>query len=677
MRNLIQFERLREDEPLLSPSGRYKLCYDGEGVAIVLDTHTGGAVWRAGEEGRPVAGDLLLGDRDAVQVEAPGELRTVWRSPIAAEGARSLILTDTGDLELLNGDGARIYTSRSGPVEPRPLRNSAPVAAITADTFLVRETAKWRRTVTREQDGPLRLSRHHKSSGLISYLPAPLVRWMEQEGTVLTWRMLPDDGRPGPRARTLCLEDSDGTVLWAEGSWEQGADLPPAEPHGHAGPELGAGGRLRNQSLTSASGAHTLTHRFDGNLVLYCDATLRVVWSAGTDWAGPGWTELTGDGELTVRNVWGAAVWSSGTAGAGGSRLVVRDDGRVALLDAGGTEVWAIDAHTSCAEAGPAVARGSVLRRGQTLLRRSLTSADGSTVLGHRDEHRLALIADDGTWIWWTYLGDAEGAALCLDEDGMLRIRGADGAVVREEAGPADELRVEPGEILLCRADGAVVWRNGEPVDEPEPAPAVPPSRDGSGGAGPELPEPETAPEEDFTAWLEPLTGDLTYCVTVIHDTAPGEALRRLGAEPGQITAGTWDELLTRGEAEDSGDDDLLVAAFALGPHTLLVEDNGRAGVVHAELSRGTFAVALYEAFSGATTFRVFRDGEVVADHSENGGAEPTIPEVRAALAAMGADDAQDAAFEDGLELLCRTAGVRPTVADVTGTALGAIIPMP
>jgi hypothetical protein len=41
------------------------------------------------------------------------------------------------------------------------------------------------------------------------------------------------------------------------------------------------------------------------------------------------------------------------------------------------------------------------------------------------------------------------------------------------------------------------------------------------------------------------------------------------------------------------------------------------------------------------------------------------------------ADDVLDAVFEEDLELLCRTAGVRPTVAHVTGVARRAIISRP
>ncbi|MGW7576428.1 DUF6461 domain-containing protein [Streptomyces sp. NPDC054765] len=661
MRELTQFGRLREDDPLRSPSGRFVLHYDGEGVAVLTDTRTGETTWRAGEEGRPAAGNLLLGNRDEVQVErVDGDRETIWWSGIAASGAQELILTDAGDLELLDRARVRLFNSRTGPVETRATHDSAPAADITADRFLVREDGKLRRTVAREQDGSLRVCEHTRNGGMSYTMSGPLVLWLEQDETVLTWRLLPEDGKP--RWWTLCLTDSDGSVLWSELRRNLETALPPAEPHAYGGPELGAGGRLRHQSLTSPSGTHTLVHQEDGDLVLYCNPAHRAVWSTGTWWAGGGWAELTADGDLVVRNPYGAAVWRSGTAGSGERRLVVGDDGRVALRDTGGVEVWAVAAHTSCAEPGTNTARGSVLRRGQTLQRQSLTSADGGTVLVHREDRRLVLHADDGQWIWNACGWDAERSALALDEDGMLRVRAEDGGVALELGGPADELRVLPGEVQLCRADGTVVWRNGAEVAEPEPG--TPPAEDADDA-------------EDFESWMDELTGGQAYCATVIHHTTPDEALRRLGAEPDRITTGTWDDLRTQGEIEGVDIDDLVVAAFALGPHTLLVEDNGWTGVNSPQLSQGTFAVSCYMSINADASFVVLRDGEVVADHSDNGSAEPTTPEVQAALDAMGADDPLDAAFEYDLELLCRTAGVRPTVADVTGVARWAIIPGP
>ncbi|MFJ3667061.1 DUF6461 domain-containing protein [Streptomyces sp. NPDC090106] len=655
MRELLQFNRLYEDERLCSPSGRYVLHYDDENVAVITDTERGEVTWRAGATGR-----LLLGQRYEVQVEAWDSHETVWWSGFAAQGALHLILTDEGDLELLDGVHVRVANIRTGPVEARALRDSVPVAAIDADHFLVNEDKK-RRTVVREQDGWLRISEQWKNGGGGSYaLSGPLVDWMDQEGTVLGWRMLPIKGRKS-KARMLCLTDAAGAVLWNEGTQSPAEPAAQGEPYAYGGPELGAGGRLRHQSLTSASGSHTLVHLGSGDLALRCHAEDRVVWSTGTHWADGGWAELTTDGELVVRNPHGARVWGSGTAGSGAGRLVVEDDGRVELLDADGRAVWSVDTHASCEAPAVDSPRGALLRRGQTLRRHALTSADGSTVLGHYDDRRLVLFGADGTWLWYAHLGEAEQPGLLLDAHGMLRI--LDDDTDRPAlAGPADELRVEAGEVLLCRADGTVVWRNGE--ETPEAAASDTASAFEA-----------QAEAEDFEAWMEELTGQVAYCATVVHDTTPDEALLRLGADPDRVRTGTWEDLLTQSEIEDSEVEDVLVAAFALGPHTLLVEPNSAAGLGSPELSKGTFAVSCYSSVNADRSFLVYRDGEIVADHSEEGSEEPSTPEVLAAMAVMGADDPLDVAFHQNLELLCRTAGVRPTVADVTGTARWVIIP--
>jgi hypothetical protein len=168
------------------------LHYDDEGVAVITDAGSGEITWRAGEEEQPAAGLLLLGSGGAVQVETPEEHKTIWRSAIAATGARELTLTDEGDLELLDGEGALIFNSRTGPVEPRVIPGSAPAADITVNSFLLRQGRRLRRTVVRKRDGALRVGEHEPSGGGHSYeLSGPLVRWLEQDGTLLTWRLLP------------------------------------------------------------------------------------------------------------------------------------------------------------------------------------------------------------------------------------------------------------------------------------------------------------------------------------------------------------------------------------------------------------------------------------------------------------------------------------------------------
>ncbi|TXS08064.1 MULTISPECIES: Curculin domain-containing protein (mannose-binding) lectin [Streptomyces] len=521
MREIPQFSRLYADEQLRSPSGRFVLHYDTAGIAVIADTERDVVTWRAGAAGR-----LLLGDGGEVQVEAGDSHETIWYSGFAAPGAHVLILTDAGDLELLSGEHVRLRNSRTGPVEALALRDSAPAADITAGSFLLSERKK-RRTVVREQDGWLRVGEHWPNGGGGSYaLSGPLVDWLEQEGTVLGWLMLPVNGTRA-KARTLCLTDAAGTVLWHEGDQRPATPVPAGAPYAYGGPELGVGARLRHQSLTSPSGSHTLTHQGNGDLVLRCNAEHRDVWSTGTHWADGGWAELKADGDLVVHNPHGAPVWRSRTAGSGARRLVVRDDGRVELLDGKGRALWSVDTHASCAAAPVNAPRGAVMLRGQTLRQHALTSADGSTVLGHHDDRRLVLFGADGTWLWYAHLGEAQQPGLLLDEDGMLRI--LDDDTERPPlAGPADELRVQNGEILLLRADGTLVWRNGEEVTE-------------TGAAAQE-------PAEDFEAWMEKLTGLHYYCAAVVHDTTPDDALVRLGADPGQIRTGTWDDLLTQSQ---------------------------------------------------------------------------------------------------------------------------------
>ncbi|MEK8170918.1 DUF6461 domain-containing protein [Streptomyces sp. M19] len=115
-------------------------------------------------------------------------------------------------------------------------------------------------------------------------------------------------------------------------------------------------------------------------------------------------------------------------------------------------------------------------------------------------------------------------------------------------------------------------------------------------------------PDDDYTSWMEAIDYS-AYCVTVIHDVTPDEALRRVGAEPAQITTGTWLDLLERAEMEETDFEDTVVAAFALGPHTLLVEENGWQGTQSPEWSEGTFAVSSYMSVNADFRFLVSRDG--------------------------------------------------------------------
>ncbi|GAA1986363.1 DUF6924 domain-containing protein [Amycolatopsis minnesotensis] len=454
MRLLPEYDSLPAGTELVSPSGRYALRYDSGGVPVVADRTTHQIVWRAGDdEQHPAAGELRLSG--SVQVELRnGE---VWHSAVADVRAKSLVVTDEGELELLDDIGVGVYNSRHGFVGSQPVfRDSAPVADITLKRFLYGVNTKGAvaRTVRREPDGSLWGSELTMSYSVAS---PPLARWLEQEGTVLTWRQVPTtqgtDLEP-------CLLDAAGNLLWRRGSARSSTTPPPAEPHDHGGPAMGPGSRLRRQSLTSPSGSHTLQHHDNGNLALYCNAVHSPVWTTGTDWAGDGWADLDRNGDLVLRTSCGAPVWRSGTADLGAVRLAVRDDGTVALLDAEGTAVWEAGEHGPCAATGHTPPRGAVLRRGQTLRTRSLTSDDGGTVLCHQPEQGVRLYGVDGIQLWY-----AEGADLALDPHGYLQVRGDGGSVLDQLAGPGDHLRVmSGGEIRLCAEDGTVVWREGRHV---------------------------------------------------------------------------------------------------------------------------------------------------------------------------------------------------------------------
>ncbi|QUQ65206.1 hypothetical protein JJ691_29280 [Kutzneria sp. CA-103260] len=614
-----QFTRLGDD-PLTSRDGRHVLRYEG-GVATLTDTATRQIRWHA--DG---FGTLLLG-RDGVLLTEDEDHHPLWTSPLRHPDAHRVVITDEGDLELLDGDGVRLVNSRTGAVEVTVLRDAAPAAAITDSAHLA---GRNQRIVTRNRDGSLQVSEQTWSHTLDPWLS----RWLAQDGTVLTWRQVPE--KRGKTSR-LVLVDADGELLWRDTNRDAPCDLPPAIPHAYGGPELPAGGRLRHQSLTSPNGSHTLVHQEDGNLVLYCNSRHQAVWASNTWWGGNGWADLT-DGDLVVRTMYGAPLWRAGTTTA--TKLVVNDDGTMALA---GTD-WVFDGHRHCTEPGMNTARGNTMARGQTLQRQSLTADDGVTVFAHRDDRRLVQLSADGTWMWDEYVWDAERSYLKLGEDGMLRLHHTDGSPISDIAGPADVLTVTPEGVELHR-DGNAFWRNGKAIEP-----------------------------EGWDDWMSALMDDTAYCATVIHDVEPAEALRRLLGEDVEIHEGSWNDLRTLADEQDLDWEDTAVAAFPIGRHTLLVEDNGWAARERPDLSAGTFAVTCYMSVNADTSFLVFRDGAVVADHTwDNGSAEPTTPEVLAALDAMGADDVIEAAYEHDLELLCRTAGVRVTVADVTGTCRYAV----
>jgi hypothetical protein len=219
--------------------------------------------------------------------------------------------------------------------------------------------------------------------------------------------------------------------------------------------------------------------------------------------------------------------------------------------------------------------------------------------------------------------------------------------------------------LVLADAQGALRWVQGRRHDHA----AGHPERTAGGG-------------DYCAAWMdEGLRMQDGYCVTAIRNVEPDEALRRLGARDEEISTATWREFLGQARYAEAGFECCEIAAFAIGSHTLLVEGNGYDAVLRPDLSLGTFAVSSYRSMDGDTAFAVCRNGEVLATVEENQlskahGDDPGV--LTGPLAAMGIydleafDDDDDASLDD-LQLLCRVAGIRPTVPDVAGDARVAI----
>jgi hypothetical protein len=399
---------------------------------------------------------------------------------------------------------------------------------------------------------------------------------------------------------------------------------------------------------------------------LYDNATGEALWVAPIrhDYGSESSFVLGLDGDLAVWNRYRVALWSSGTAGRGIEMLEVRDGGEVVLLDGAGGTVWTTGTHvgpTPSSGALPNPGRGAILRRGQTLRRQSLTSDDGSTVLFH-SEGSIQLRDPEGQMAW-SGPYQADDTYLVMDEDGMLRIRAGDGTVVKELAGPGEELVVVRGRAQLRNAAGAVVWttaRGGLPDDVP-------------------VAEPRAPAQSRLEVWIDSLTAGRGYSAAVVLNVEPAEALRRRGLPDTAVIRSTWQQLRARRDAAGPGAG-AVVGAVALGPHTLMLADAPR--LPGGPLSAATTAVTSSRApggdnDAGESEWTMHRDGDTVAHLRD----EPPprrkgvkLPEVARALTEMGSYNASWTAEFEGLELMCRVTGVWPTAADLGGELLGGVL---
>jgi hypothetical protein len=172
------------------------------------------------------------------------------------------------------------------------------------------------------------------------------------------------------------------------------------------------------------------------------------------------------------------------------------------------------------------------------------------------------------------------------------------------------------------------------------------------------------------------------YCITIALAISSTEALRRAGV-PGVLPR-VYDAL--RREARLLGGDYVPVAAFEVGGHAVLVEENGGMGLYRwgGPLSMGTVAVTAYlSPSSGAERLVITRDGAAVAEVDAD---EPEVvrtddPALREVLLELVADAFQPFEDEDDpdadgmpdlLRVACEYVGIHPSVHDVAVPAPGA-----
>ncbi|NJQ02014.1 DUF6461 domain-containing protein [Streptomyces zingiberis] len=280
--------------------------------------------------------------------------------------------------------------------------------------------------------------------------------------------------------------------------------------------------------------------------------------------------------------------------------------------------------------------------------------------------------------------GNGKRAVVRRPDGGLDFRRGGGAGSTGMSADEARDLEL-PGTRLTWRFLDFGGWSGWAPVlvDEHDSVVWVHSEGFFPGGYRPVDAEPADESSDGPEPWMDYLDMGEHYCVTVIQNVTPYEALRRFGAADDEISVSTWRKLRDRVEFEEvDHHHNHVVAAFALGPHALLVEDIGNEGVHRADLSVGTFTVSAFANHSYEHV-SVSRDGEELASmhlSSLRAVEGPHPEEITRVFPEMGIDDAE--AFEDDpesffndLELLRRIAGISPGVADLAGQAHVAIIP--
>ncbi|WP_265736677.1 DUF6924 domain-containing protein [Streptantibioticus cattleyicolor] len=416
---------------------------------------------------------------------------------------------------------------------------------------------------------------------------------------------------------------------------------------------LPLGGALSMESSTSPSGRFTvLSGVYDPPLAIRDNLTRAYVWVG--DARSFSLLSLGPDGDLAAWDHHGRRVWGTGTAWRGVRRLEMRDTGDLVLTDAHGGIVWSTGIPEVPAASGelPTVARGSRMRRGESLYGQTLTSADGSTVLFH-DGRVLRCIVKGHTSHWDRFYDQHN--VLELGEDGVLRALALDGSELERIAGPGTELVVARGAAELRDETGGVVW-----------ASANGPARlDGT-----PVREPAVPRNDVLAAWFGALIGQgRGFCVAVVEESSPTQVLERLGVVPCSVVRGTWRQLQQRREAVGAGS---VVAVVAAGPDVIVLSDDATLPVARSVLAE---SVAVVHAPAGGNgygaRFTLHQRGELVSEFTDQPFRRKgvKVPEVAAALAENDRD-------RHRFELLFRVCGVVPDAAGLGGVLLGGV-PVP
>jgi hypothetical protein len=329
-------------------------------------------------------------------------------------------------------------------------------------------------------------------------------------------------------------------------------------------------------------------------------------------------------------------------------------------------------------------ARGSSrLLRGEFLSNRSMTSPAGRCTLENALKETRLRDNATGETLWAAPVRPDRGSSsvFALGLDGDLTIWNRHRAPLWSSGTAGRDVEAlevrDDGLVALVDSSGALVWSAGTGVD-----PAI------------ETPPPASGPDHDHSGvqlqrrlevWVDSLVAGRGYSTVLVEDAGPAEVLRRCCVPSAVVTSTTWENLRAmRDDARPAAD---VFGAVPLGPHTLLLVD--RPWLAAARLSAGTRTITTSRAPGGGdggdgdpagAEWTMHRDGDTTAHFRER---PPVLrhgsrlPELSRPLMAMGSYDVTWTAEYEGLELMCRVAGVSPTAADLGGALLGAVLEAP